>query len=182
MKFLTVKNAPALTYILPQKQKFSNKISRQQILTLDKSVQLDVAQMLGIFPIEISVTLLKKIQKNLLFINPGQSHELDEIQKRQLIFNLREMSNPLNFGNCVVAFLEHRRSIWIVSSGGFYEKILGVSRSRRLRLTTEAALEEIEGGRGRVWGCTAQCLADEIFFVNDGDQGSLTSCVKQECA
>ena len=121
--------------------------------------------MLGIFPIEISVTLLKKIQKNLLFINPGQSHELDEIQKRQLIFNLREMSNPLNFGNCVVAFLEHRRSIWIVSSGGFYEKILGVSRSRRLRLTTEAALEEIEGGRGRGWGC-ALCAWQMRSFLS----------------
>ena len=56
---------------------------------------------------------------------------------------------------------------------------MGVSRRRRL--TTEAALEEIEGERGRVFEAALCCLADEIFFVNDGDQGS-PSCVKQECS
>ena len=36
--------------------------------------------------------------------------------------------------------------------------------------------------RGRVFeAALCCCLADEIFFVNDGDQGS-PSCVKQECS
>ena len=87
------------------------------------------------------------------------------------------MSNPTNFGingsNCVVAFL----GVWIVSSGGFLWEDFGRQPSVVV-WGSEAALEGIEE-RGAGFEAALCCLADEIFFVNDGKQGSsLGSCVK----
>ena len=101
-------------------------------------------------------------KKNLLFlgIKPGQLVELYGIQNRQLIFSF--MSNPTNFGingsNCVVAFL----GVWIVSSGGFLWEDFGRQPSVVV-WGSEAALEGIEGERGRVWGCTVLLGRWDLF-------------------
>ena len=133
----------------------------------------------GIFPIEIYLSFKKQKKTYFLGIKPGQLVELYEIQNRQLIFSF--MSNPTNFGingsNCVVAFL----GVWIVSSGGFLWEDFGRQPSVVV-WGSEAALEGIEE-RGAGFEAALCCLADEIFFVNDGEQGSsLSSFVSSKSA
>ena len=114
----------------------------------------------GIFPIEIYLSVKKQKKTYFLGIKPGQLVELYEIQNRQLIFSF--MSNPTNFGingsNCVVAFL----GVWIVSSGGFLWEDFGRQPSVVV-WGSEAALEGIEGERGRVWGCTVLLGRWDLF-------------------
>ena len=135
--------------------------------------------MLAFFQLKYICLLKNNIKTYFLGIKPGQLVELYGIQNRQLIFSF--MSNPTNFGingsNCVVAFL----GVWIVSSGGFLWEDFGRQPSVVV-WGSEAALEGIEE-RGAGFEAALCCLADEIFFVNDGEQGSsLSSFVSSKSA
>ena len=89
-------------------------------------------------------------------------------------------TQPILVRNCVVAFLEQEIYMncfqWRILWGDFGRQPSSEAHNR-------GCSGGNWGGEGPgFWGCTVLlCLADEIFFVNDGDQGS-PSCVKQECS